>query len=74
MYVFYTRGCPCLSEFASQGGSPRLVTMPVASFLLVATGQWPLGSIRLGFQFQQGPSSCMALDLSFLFKTLCPQG
>lgn len=48
--------------------------MPMASFLLVATGQWAVGSIRLGFQFQQGPSSCVALDLSLLFKTLCPQG
>lgn len=48
---------PSLREFASQGESPRLATMPMASFLLVAEGQWALGSIRLGFQFQHGPSS-----------------
>lgn len=39
--VCHTLWCPCLSEFASQAGTPRLAAMPVASFLLMA--EWPVG-------------------------------
>lgn len=55
MCVLHVLWHPCFNKLASQGGCPRLETVPVASFLLVA--EWPvaLGSIMFGFQFHYDP-------------------
>lgn len=59
----------CLSYIVAS--LPQRVCLPGRQPCLWLSGQWALGSIGSGLQFQHGPSRCVALDLSLLSEPSC---